>query len=184
MATVNTTWVSPASASLDKATGATIDETMTDGWSSDLYHLGGTAGYIGCRAYSNANQSIPSGVSTALTYNVELFDSDPNGAIHDNTTNSERMTIRTAGVYHCVANVRWASSATGFRTVQIVHSSGILIALASQNAVSGSQTDFSVSGSYSFAASEYCYVNVVQNTGGALNVEAFSASPSLSVVKA
>jgi hypothetical protein len=119
MATVNTSWVSPTSATLDKATGATIDEAMTDGWSSDLYHLGGAQGYIGVRAYNVSPQSVADATAVALSLNAEQFDHDPNGSIHDAggvPVSNTAVTIRTTGVYHLTGFVRFSPNTTGVRS--------------------------------------------------------------------
>lgn len=182
MATVNTTWVSPVSATLDKATGATIDETMTDGWSSDLYHLGGTAGFIGCRVSHNTTQSIANGGPVGLAFNGESFDSDPNGAMHDNTTNNDRVVARTSGVYHITAFVPWAANATGYRTAYLAYNGSVIYASDTRNAVTGGiVTEHALATSAFMNANDYFTVGVIQTSGGALNV---SAGATLTVVKA
>jgi hypothetical protein len=175
MATVTTTWTSPASATLDKATGATIDETMTDAWSSNLYALGGTVGYIGARVFNSANLSITNATDTALTFNSETFDSDPNGAIHDTASAQARLTIRTAGLYLFVAGVSFATNATGYRQVYLRVNGTAVLASVTCPAVSASvQTDIVVTAVNTMAATDFCEVIVVQTSGGALNVQALN----------
>ncbi|MEU4578921.1 hypothetical protein [Nonomuraea sp. NPDC023979] len=49
-------------------------------------------------------QDIPSNAETAVTWDVELYDSD-NG--HSNVTNPSRYTAQTAGWFCITANVHW-----------------------------------------------------------------------------
>jgi hypothetical protein len=181
MATVNTTWVSPASATLDKATGGTIDETMTDAWSSDLYHLGGTAGYIGCRASHLATQSIANTTNTVVALNAEAFDSDPNGAMHDVVTNNSRVVVRTAGTYHVSAYVQWAFNATGYRRLYLRVNGGAEMAAVMQAAMAGDPTDQTVYTAYALNASDYVEAVVAQSSGGALNL---AVGATVTLVKA
>jgi hypothetical protein len=185
MATVNTNWVSPASATLDKATGETIDETMTDAWSSDLYHLGGTAGYIGAHAFNSGAQSLPNNSETAIGLDGERFDSDPNGAIHDTATNNSRLTCRTAGVYHLSGGLAFTGNATGERYVSLRLNGTTSIARVRLDGQSTTELDLQVSTSYLLAASDYVELTAFQTSGGALNTVAISnSSPFLAMVKA
>lgn len=177
--TVNTTWVSPVSATLDKTTGNVIDEAMTDAWSSDLYHLGGTAGYIGCRATSSSAQSISNSTLTAVAFASESFDSDPNGAMHDNATNNSRITIRTAGLYHLGGYVQFASNATGERLIGFAVN-GVSITADRRPAASSGVTQAAHYAAYALSASDYVELQVLQTSGGALNVD----GGSLTAVKA
>ena len=181
MATVNTSWVNPASATLDKATGATIDEAMTDGWSSDLYHLGGAAGYIGCRASHNTTQSIATGTQAPVALNAESFDSDPNGAMHDLVTDNGRITARTAGVYHITAWVPWDANGTGVRTAYLAYNGSTTYVSDTRMAVTGGVTEHALATSAFMNANDYFLIGVYQTSGGALNV---SAGVTMTMVKA
>lgn len=173
--TVNTTWVSPVSATLDKTTGNTIDETMTDAIASNFYHLGGTSGHIGARVYNSADISVANTTMSALTFNSERYDLDPNGAIHDTSSNTGRLTVRTAGKYLFLATVRWASNSTGYRLASLRSNGTQTIATVTDNAVNGDATVQQVSSVVDLAASDYVEVLVYQNSGGALNASASSA---------
>lgn len=178
MATVNTTWTSPASATLDKSTGATIDETMTDAWSSNLYHLGGTAGYIGCQAVSTSATSVANTTDTPVPLQGEQFDSDPNGAMHDNAVSNTRVVARTAGVYHIYAHASFASNASGYRQISVLVN-GVTQMIHMSNPISGTDTWITTSTVKLLNASDYVEVAAYQSSGGALDVSA-----ALSVVKA
>jgi hypothetical protein len=173
MATVNTTWTSPASATLDKATGGTIDEAMTDALASNFYNLGGTAGFIGARVCNLTTQSTTTGVAFTVAFNTTRWQSDPNGTIHSDSVNNTRLTCRTAGVYHIGCNIEWAANATGDRRVWIHVNDSATYAFASQNAVAGgTNTQQNINTSILLAANDYVQVAVIQTSGGALNVSA------------
>ncbi len=180
MAAVSTAWVNPAGAVLDKSTGAVIDETMTDAWSSDLYHLGGTAGYIGCRVHQSGTQSIPDTSATAVALGAEDTDADPNGLMHDNVTNNNRITARTAGLYHLGAWLQFASSATGYRYSTLRLNGTTILVQDTRAGVSGTPTDVSLYTTYPLAASDYVELLVIQTSGGALTL----SQATLSVTKA
>lgn len=172
MATVNTNWTSPASATLDKSTGGTIDETMTDAWSSNLYHLGGTVGHIGCRVANSAALSIANTSDTPLTFDTEQWDHDPNGAIHDPSSNSGRLTCRTAGWYLIGACISFAANGTGFRQVALRLNGTTAIAIVNQLSVGpGDDTRLTVNTVYQMAANDYFEVLVYQTSGGALDIQ-------------
>lgn len=183
MATVNTSWVSPAGATLDKATGNTIDEAMTDAWSSDLYHLGGTQGYIGVRAQTSGAQSIANATLTALAFPAEQFAHDPNGTLHHvsgSPVPAEVVTCRTAGVYRLAGHARFAVNATGYRQISLRVNGTLYLATSTATAVTGITTDLAVADDYFLAATDYVELVATQTSGGALDVD----SAALSVVKA
>jgi hypothetical protein len=78
---------------------------------------GGSTGptFTGCSLYKSANQSINNGTWTTVTWDSELFDTD---GYHDNSTNSDRITIPAgkAGKYRVSAN--FAINNSGSNNVQ------------------------------------------------------------------
>jgi hypothetical protein len=170
MATVNSNYTSPLSATLDKATGGTIDETMTDAIASNDLHCHGTAGYIGARAYSTAAQSVATATLSQVNLGGESYDSDPNAAMHDNVTLNPYIVVRTAGVYLCHVYCQFASNATGYREVRLRLSSGSYLSVDNRPAVNGSTTDITTSVVYLFAATDSVDVVVYQTSGGALDL--------------
>jgi len=76
---------------------------------------------IGCRLGNSNPQDIVTATSTAITFNTEIWDTD---TMHDVGSNTERVTIKTAGIYILTANVEWESGKTGYRQVQFVHHRG------------------------------------------------------------
>lgn len=182
MATVTTNWTSPAGATLDKTTGGTVDEAMTDAWSSNFYNLGGTAGFIGCRASLSSAQSINNTSETVLQLAAEAFDSDPDGAMHDLVTLNSRIYCRTAGVHRAAGFAEFAANATGTRKALIRLNGSTIIGGDSRLACTegGQSTYVNAAGDYLFAAGDYVELYVYQASGGALNV----STAALSLVKA
>lgn len=172
MATVNSTYTSPLSATLDKATGATIDETMTDAWSSNDLHCHGTAGYIGCQAKTTGAVSITNGFGTLIGFDSEVFDSDPNGAMHDNVTSNARITIRTAGVYLINAYTLWDVNATGQRKQYFRYNGSTIGQIDVRPAQASVNSGGTLTEVRLLAASDYVELLVEQSSGGSLNTVA------------
>lgn len=122
------------------------------------------------RVYHNAAQSITNNAVTALAFNSERFDND---GIHDTTTNTGRLTCKTAGVYAIGGHVNWANNATGLRLISIRLNGTTLLATQGANAVTtGNSQDQSVVTLGSLALNDYMELMVYQSSGGALNVQA------------
>src|SRR4051812_49348432 len=63
-----------------------------------------------CRARKTTAQSLNTATLTTVLFDAERFDTD---AIHDNVTNTSRLTCQTAGIYVITADLSFASNATG-----------------------------------------------------------------------
>jgi len=130
---------------------------------------GGGANDIGARAYHSAGQSIANNTIVTLAFDSERWDTN---SIHDATTNNERLTATTAGVYAITVGVRWQQNTSGYREVRIMHNGGTILARSRDDAP-GATIEFyvTVSTIYLMAATDYVSVAVYQNSGGALNIE-------------
>jgi len=86
------------------------------------------SGFVGCKAYKSGNQTIGSGAYTAVTYDLEVFDTD---AFHNNSSNTSRFTIPAgkAGKYRADVQVFFngGASPSGIR-VAAIYKNGSLIA--------------------------------------------------------
>ena len=126
------------------------------------------------RVYNNADITVANNTETTLTFNSETFDTD---TIHDTSTNSERLTCKTAGIYEITANIAFDSDADGIREVILyVNGTTDYIAYQSTNARSAGRTHIQVSGIYSLAVNDYVICRVRHTGGGNLNVAALSLS--------
>lgn len=127
---------------------------------------------IGCRVYDSAATTLTTATSTALTFDLERYDTDD---MHDTTTNPSRITCTRAGKHAFWAHVRFASNATGFREVAIRVNGSIYIAIQDMPAISGVPIIVSCAGQFDMAVGDYAEVVVYQNSGGNLNVEIVGA---------
>jgi hypothetical protein len=140
-----------------------------------------------CHAYETGGvQSINNNTWTAITLDSERF--DPNG-LHDTSINLSRITIAESGTYLVGGNIGWAAHASD-QTRRIISLSvngvpGVGTEIARQeNHVSTAgatgMTGQSVVTLWSFSASDYVELCVLQTSGGALNTAVSAAySPEL-----
>lgn len=130
-----------------------------------------TPALVGARVYKAAAQGITTGVSTAIQFDTERFDSD---AFHDNVTNNTRLTIPASmgGYYVFGAHIQFNASATGYRQVAIVVNATTSLAVATTPAISGVDLNMSVAALYQLAATDYIETYVLQTNGSSINVNA------------
>lgn len=150
--------------------GSGVDSDLLDGVQGAGYALvAHTHANIGARVYHNANQSIADATWTPIACNAELWDTSN---FHDLVTNNSRITIPAggAGKYLVVANVAFASNATGYRAIQIYANGATTLATTNTNAVNGTETWVCVTTILNLSAGDYIEVMAFQNSTGALNV--------------
>jgi hypothetical protein len=179
------TWTTPATFSAAAVlTAAQLNATRDNlNWlkgaltqlnvNSDTAKASITPALVGCRVYKAADQTITTGIQTAVNCDSERFDSD---AFHDTVTNNTRITIPTSfgGYYLIGGGVSWAANATGYRYVGVrVNGTDIIDLDRNPAGNSGTQTtELEVCTLYQFAAADYAEMIVAQNSGGNLNVSA------------
>ena len=123
----------------------------------------------GCSLYRTADQSIANSTQTAISWNVEVYDTD---AYHDNSTNPTRITIPAGlgGKYLISTTLPYVASAVGQR-VGYIHINGSLTYLTAQGNLSatvGTFVDYAYTAN--LTAGDYIEISTFQDTGGALNV--------------
>ena len=135
-----------------------------------------------CKLYRTAHVSIATGTWTAVAWQAETFDTD---TMHDNTTNSQRITFTTAGTYQITLNAMWASNASGARSLAIekngttTQGSGTEVVTSFSTAPIGStHNGINVNVMATFAANDYIIAFVNQTSGGALNLSGTSDAHS------
>lgn len=126
----------------------------------------------GARAYHDANQEIGDDDWITLALNSERFDTD---TIHDLSTNNERLTCQTAGVYLVVGLVSWAANATGNRGVRIVKNGSDVIAEDYHQALASGGFIQGVKCIQQMEVGDYVTLVVKQDSGGALDVTGSNA---------
>lgn len=168
--TVATTYVSPLSGTMDLSNGAIVSEANLDAFASDILCIAGTTGHIGAYAYNSAAIGVANNSSTALTFNSESYDTDPNGELHSTASNTGRLTCRTAGKYLVAGAVEWAANATGQRNLQIRLNGSATLKTDNRMNLSGSYPcAMTVSVVVDLAAGDYVELMAFQDSGGALN---------------
>jgi hypothetical protein len=128
------------------------------------------ATFVGCSLSKSANQSIANGTFTALTFDVEQFDTN---TFHDNATNNTRITAPTGkgGYYQVDASIQWPDNTTSVRYAAI-YKNGVDYFRKSMSATYSSfgRLNIPLNIAMPLAAGDYIEVYVYQASGGALNV--------------
>jgi len=134
-----------------------------------------------CRVYNDADQNTTSGATTFLTFNTENFDTDN---IHDPSTNPDRLTCKTAGLYHIYGGATFEKLAGGRRQLALWVGNYVaklacveIGAVADANCYPG----MSFSTEYRLAVNDYIRLAVYQNQGGVVIVIADGHTPSLGI---
>lgn len=113
-----------------------------------------------------AAQSISNGTETVFAFDTEEFDTDN---MHDNTTNNNRITIVTAGLYQAGLLVNWVA-ATGVQRQIALRKNGVSQVFDIEPVVSGSVGVYTrVQSPFEMAVGDYFDATGVQDSGGSLN---------------
>lgn len=126
-----------------------------------------TPSFVGCSLYKTSNQAAANGVSTAVTFEAELFDTN---GFHDNSTNNTRITIPTgyAGKYIITGVIQWASSSTGNRVNDFKLNGSTFLGYSYMDA-NGYQS-CAVTMVQDLAVGDYIEMIGYQNSGGSLGM--------------
>jgi hypothetical protein len=129
----------------------------------------------GAGVRNSAAESIPSGSTTALTFDTELWN---NNNLHSTGTNPSRITIKNAGKYLIVGQIAWASVAAGHQLEAMILKGGITY-LAEQDQIQGAAGPLNqnLSCIANLAVAEYVELYVYQNTGAAVNCNGPASAP-------
>jgi hypothetical protein len=126
--------------------------------------------FSGAGVYNDANISIPDATYTAITFNSEVFDTDD---YHSTASNTSRLTVPVAGYYLITCSLNWASPGTNctFRTQFVVNGTTTIAGDGFKDDVAVNLMRAAV---VQLAASDYVEIEVRQNTGSSLNLNAAS----------
>lgn len=135
-----------------------------------------------CQVYRESSQSIPNNTLTAVTFPSEVYDTD---TMHSTSSNTNRITFTTAGLYIVTAYLLWDSNAVGNRLAE-VRKNGTDI-LAEESKPTGG-TDLFVGHNIciedEFSAADYIECLVLQTSGAALRLRADFGAPLFSAAYA
>lgn len=152
----------------------------TDSMRVYTHRAAGAAGWQlrpAARVYNSANIThTTTGTNQVLTFNSERFDI---GACHDTAVNPGRLTVPAGGdgVYMIGGQVRWASNATGYRSLLIQVNGATAIAQNNPAPTPAAVTLMQVVSMYQLAAGDYVELVAYQSSGGSLVID---AAPALS----
>ncbi len=116
---------------------------------------------------TNVAESIPSGVSTVLTFNTESFKTV--AGMHSNSASTGNLVATTAGVYTIAASVSWASNATNTRTLVIQVNGATAAVGATVKAGSALSDNSNVAAVLKLAANDVVTFVATQDSGAGLN---------------
>ena len=124
-----------------------------------------------CHIARSTNQSIDTATWTTLLFNSEEHD---NAAMHNTTSNTDRITIPSDGIYAMGAYAIFAANGTGTRSLQV----SLNNATPGSGAILQTEIDglaslavyFNVMGTRTLSGGDILRCDVWQNSGGALNL--------------
>lgn len=161
------------------AAGAIAPAAWGDTVRDDLQYL---ANPPRCRVRPSAVQPISNNAWTALTFDLEDWDTD---AMHSTATNTSRITATTAGVYHVAGIVQWAASTTGQRFAGL-RKNGTTTAAPNEGRVGGfapagtTVPALEVVNDVVLAVGDWVELLAFQDSGASLNTGVESGAPVLS----
>lgn len=133
---------------------------------------------IGARVYNSQPLTVGTASWTALTFDTERFDTD---GIHSTSTNTERLTCVTPGVYAISGSVYFESNTTGRRIIRI-NIDNTTVAQHEHPALAFNE--LSISTVFQLTAGQYATLHVYQSSGGDVSIAAASAySPEFAMVR-
>ena len=137
---------------------------------------------IQARVYNSGALTIANNTATIPTFDSERWDTD---TMHSTSANTSRLTCQTAGLYLIIGHISWAASAVGRRVLSILLNGATTLATDSRMPVTDAAipTRQTCPAMYRLAAGDYVELQVLQLSGGNLNIEsAANFSPEFSMV--
>jgi hypothetical protein len=123
--------------------------------------------FVGCSLYKSSNQNATNGVSTSVTFESELFDTN---GFHDNSTNNTRITIPTgyAGKYLITSVIQWGANSSGIRVNDIKLNGSTFLGYSYMDA--GGYQSCQVSMIQDLAVGDYIEMIGYQNSGSTVTI--------------
>lgn len=129
---------------------------------------------VGCSLYRTSVQSIPNSTETAISWDGETY--DPFG-MHEGVTNPSRMTVAVPGRYLVVVVAKFATNASGDRSLRLFKN-GAIVTYVTDRANSAGSSYKSFTYVLELAASDYIEIYAHQTSGTALDLGGTSALES------
>lgn len=130
-----------------------------------------------CRVYKAGDQTIATASDVSILFDSERYDND---TMHSTSSEEDRITFNTAGIYIVGGCVSFDSNTTGYRTLRIELNGTTQIANVQvrANDAGSVNTNLSISTCYQFALNDYIKLIVRHSKGSDLDVKSVSnASP-------
>jgi hypothetical protein len=131
--------------------------------------VGGTAALQGCRLQRSSDLTLTSSTYTAVTWNTETYDQ---GGYHDNSTNTDRITIPTGkdGYYRLEFGIPYYSGATANRITRLKKNGSVIFIdyYGASNANENSPYYNAITGN--FVAGDYFVLEVYVGTASSPQV--------------
>jgi trimeric autotransporter adhesin len=154
------TWTLPSS---DGSSGEVL---TTDGTGNLSWGVASSSTNITLKARKNVNQNIPNNATTALTFEVEDYDT---GNMF--TPGDSFWTIQTTGVYLVTANAVFNTNNTGYRRIYLFNNTTPITESCNDYLpLTGTHTRMSISSVEKFSAGDSISIWVYQNSGGGISL--------------
>jgi hypothetical protein len=155
---------------VDLGAGLTVGQNADGQTTLDASGSGGGGGtVVAARVHRTAALSPANDVVTAVPFDAEDYDAT---GMHDPTTNPDRLTVATAGVYRVVGGVHFTADVNGSRSCYIEATIGGVatrVAGASVSAISSTRpVHLSVAAEVTLGVGDFLRLLVRQDAGGAL----------------
>lgn len=129
-------------------------------------------GVIAARVFNSGNIAVANNTDVYLTFDSERFDTD---TIHSTSSNTGRLTCKTAGKYIISETHHWETNTTERRTVCFIRLNGATrIAETESRVTTGGTVSQTITTIYDLAVDDFVEVGVFQGSGVELDVLAAS----------
>lgn len=130
--------------------------------------------FVGASVYKSTTQAITNNTATAITFDLENFDTD---AFHSNVTNNSRLTIPVgkAGKYLVTGVAAFASNSTGIRRWIFYKNGSAAMNIGNVSAASAGDTRLNGAWLVDLAEGDYVEFFCIQTSGGNLNISGNAA---------
>lgn len=147
-----------------------LNADTLDGLHASDISAGATA-YTGAKVYNSANITLANDTATALTFNSESWDTDN---CHSTTSNTSRLTAKTAGKYQVTGLVWFGWNATGQRSLYVYKNGTVHGQVSENHNTASASTMLNITIEIELAVDDYVELYAYQNSGGNLDVRYLS----------
>jgi hypothetical protein len=133
-----------------------------------------TPTFLGCRVTKSANQALVTATNTAITWDVEDYDTN---TMHDNVTNNSRITIPSGqgGYYLVQANLVYNDPNSSYSIA--IYKNGAAVKRNYSGTTNANDQDIEITAVLNLAAADYIEIFGRQNSGGNKNVMSNANDP-------